>query len=210
MSGAEPMGGRHCADGSAVAHEARRWLGTPYVHQAARRGLGADCLGLVRGVWSVVVGPWPERVPPYTADWSEASGEEVLWRAARRHLLPAHGTVPQVGDVLLFRMRRGAVAKHLGIVVSRAEAIRFVHAYSGHGVVESSLSPAWQVRVVARFCFPGMSAAGSALRAKAPEGESASRKTRGTEASRPVDHPRLGAGAGNLATIGKRGARWQP
>ncbi|APX88382.1 hypothetical protein BV394_00410 [Brevirhabdus pacifica] len=210
MSGAEALGGRNCADGSAVAHEARRWLGTPYVHQAARRGLGADCLGLVRGVWSAVVGPWPERVPPYTADWSEASGEEVLWRAARRHLLPARGAVPQAGDVLLFRMRRGAVAKHLGIVVSGAEAIRFVHAYSGHGVVESSLSPAWQARVVARFCFPGGAGSGSAMRAKAPGGEFASRRKGATEASRPVGHPRLGARVGNLATIGKRGARWQP
>lgn len=210
MSGTEPLGGRHCADGSAVAREARRWLGTPYVHQAARRGLGADCLGLVRGVWSAVVGPWPERVPPYTADWSEASGKEVLWGAARRHLLPARGAVPQVGDVLLFRMRRGAVAKHLGIVVSGAEASRFVHAYSGHGVVESSLSPAWQARVVARFCFPGVSGSGTAMPAKAPEGEFASRREGATEASSTVDPPRLGAGIGDLAMIGKRGARWQP
>jgi hypothetical protein len=28
---------------------ARGWIGTPYLHQASRRGAGADCLGLVRG-----------------------------------------------------------------------------------------------------------------------------------------------------------------
>ena len=30
---------------------ARRWIGTPYRHQASRCGVGADCLGLVRGVY---------------------------------------------------------------------------------------------------------------------------------------------------------------
>ncbi|MEM9842167.1 MAG: peptidase P60, partial [Pseudomonadota bacterium] len=34
-----------------VIEAARAWLGTPYRHQASRRGVGADCLGLIRGVW---------------------------------------------------------------------------------------------------------------------------------------------------------------
>lgn len=51
-----------------VVIAARRWIGTPYVHQAALRGAGADCLGLVRGVWREVLGEEPEPVPPYTPD----------------------------------------------------------------------------------------------------------------------------------------------
>jgi hypothetical protein len=39
-----------------VVAAARGWLGTPYRHQASVRGEGADCLGLVRGVWREVVG----------------------------------------------------------------------------------------------------------------------------------------------------------
>lgn len=35
---------------AAIVAEARRWLGTPYRHQASVIGAGADCLGLVRGV----------------------------------------------------------------------------------------------------------------------------------------------------------------
>lgn len=30
--------------------EARTWLGTPYHHQQALKGVGVDCVGLVRGV----------------------------------------------------------------------------------------------------------------------------------------------------------------
>ena len=57
---------------------ARGWLGTPYRHQASRKGAGCDCLGLVRGVWRELVGPEPARLPPYTPDWAEVTGEKTL------------------------------------------------------------------------------------------------------------------------------------
>ncbi|MEC8042057.1 MAG: hypothetical protein VX181_15355, partial [Pseudomonadota bacterium] len=59
-----------------------------------------------------------------------------------------------VGDVLLFRMRQGSVAKHLGLQSGVSAAPRFIHAYSGHGVVETALSQPWQRRIVARFGWP--------------------------------------------------------
>lgn len=130
------------------------WVGTPYVHQAACRGAGCDCLGLVRGVWTEVVGAAPARVPAYSADWSEPAGEERLWRAARDLLVPVDEARP--GSVLLFRMRARAVAKHLGIMVAGGADPRFVHAYSGHGVTVSRLTPPWARKVVARFDFPGI------------------------------------------------------
>lgn len=134
-----------------IVAAARRWIGTPYVHQASLRGVGTDCLGLLRGVWREVVGPEPEVVPSYTRDWSEPSGEEALWAAALRHLGPG---LDAPGDVLLFRMRRGSVAKHVGILARAGEGASFVHAYSGHSVIESPLGGTWERRVVARFSFP--------------------------------------------------------
>lgn len=134
---------------------ARGWIGTPYLHQASCRGAGTDCLGLVRGVWRELCGAEPVAVPPYSPDWSEARREEVLWRAARRHLVQREAGFALPGDVLLFRMRAKAVAKHLGILTEVGAEPRFVHAYGGHGVVENSLSVPWQRRVVAVFAFPG-------------------------------------------------------
>jgi cell wall-associated NlpC family hydrolase len=58
------------------------------------------------------------------------------------------------GDVLLFRMRPGSIAKHLGIAGQVGTEASFVHAYSGHGVVENPLSDPWLRRIVARFEFP--------------------------------------------------------
>lgn len=135
---------------SAVVQEARRWLGTPYRHQAAVRGAGCDCLGLLRGVWGAVYGDVPP-VPPYSPDWDEVARRDVLRNAARKWLVERPGAVPEAGDVILFRMRDGAVAKHLGIASSRET---FIHAYTGHGVVESSLSLPWRRRIAGVFAFP--------------------------------------------------------
>jgi NlpC/P60 family putative phage cell wall peptidase len=141
---------------NAVVAEARAWIGTPYVHQASMRGAGADCLGLLRGVWRAVVGAEPVAVPPYSRDWGEAGAEEILLAAGQRWLCPVPAGAERAGDVLLFRMREAAVAKHLGIVAEVGPAASFVHAYGGHGVIESPLSQPWRRRVVARFAFPGV------------------------------------------------------
>jgi NlpC/P60 family putative phage cell wall peptidase len=137
-----------------VVAEARAWIGTPYIHQASCKGAGTDCLGLLRGVWRAVYGPEPEMVPAYTPDWSEPARDEVLFRAAARWLRvkPLEAEAP--GDVLLFRMRDGSVAKHLGIAGTMQPQPSFIHAYTGHGVIESPLSEPWLRRVVARFEFP--------------------------------------------------------
>jgi len=139
---------------SDVVTLARGWIGTPYRHQQAVRGAGCDCLGLVRGVWADLRGAAVAPVPAYTPDWSEPQGAEVLWDAARAHLRPKRPEDAAPGDVLLFRMRAGAVAKHLGLQGAIGAAPTFIHSYQGHGVVESPLSRPWARRVVARFAFP--------------------------------------------------------
>lgn len=137
-----------------VVSVARTWIGTPYVHQQSRRGAGCDCLGLLRGIWREVLGAEPEPVPAYSRDWSEPQADEQLWQAAARHLLVKDLGSEASGDVLLFRMRDGSVAKHVGLQAETGARPSFVHAYSGHGVIESPLSRPWRRRIVARFEFP--------------------------------------------------------
>jgi NlpC/P60 family putative phage cell wall peptidase len=82
------------ADPARVVAAARGWLGTPYHDQASVRDVGCDCLGLVRGVWREVVGDEPLPVPPYSRDWGEIGGVEVLAEAAARVMLPADWSAP--------------------------------------------------------------------------------------------------------------------
>jgi NlpC/P60 family putative phage cell wall peptidase len=134
--------------------EARNWIGTPYLHQASLCGAGTDCLGLLRGVWRAIYGAEPEPVPAYTADWAEPEHREVLLEAACRWLVPKPVHMSDIGDVLLFRMREGAISKHLGLQSEVGAHPKFIHSYTGHGVLESSLSLPWQRRIAARFAFP--------------------------------------------------------
>lgn len=138
-----------------IVTEALTWIGTPYRHQASRKGAGADCLGLLLGLWRSVYGAEPEHVPAYSPDWSEPQAREDLLQAAERHLLSKSLDAVAAGDVLLFRMRHGSVAKHIGIQTHIGDMPGFVHAYSGHGVVLSPLSAPWSRRLAARFAFPG-------------------------------------------------------
>jgi NlpC/P60 family putative phage cell wall peptidase len=142
---------------AAIVAEARRWLGTPYRHQASVMGAGADCLGLVRGVWRGVVGEEPEKPPAYTPDWAEALGEETLLFAAQRHCREIAAGAACAGDILLFRMALGAPAKHAAIVSGED---RIIHAYWGRAVCETRLVPWWRRRTAAAFQFPGVEANG--------------------------------------------------
>lgn len=137
-----------------VVAEARSWLGTPYHHQASEKGAGADCLGLVRGVWRSVIGHEPEPLPPYSPDWDEVDRRETLLLAASRWLVKKNAAVTSPGDVILLRMRRDGPAKHLGICAELDGIPTFVHAYSRYGVVETPLSPPWARKIVATFAFP--------------------------------------------------------
>lgn len=144
------MSGQDEEIAEAVVAEALRWVGTPYRHQGARRGVGCDCLGLVRGVWAEIYGEPAEEPGAYSMDWAEAGGSEPLLDAARRHCVERFGE-PQRGDLILFRWRAGLPAKHAGIVV---EADRFIHAYEGAAVVVSALVPQWRRRIAGVFAFP--------------------------------------------------------
>ena len=140
----------NAAPADRVIAAARSWLGTPYVHQASVLGAGCDCLGLARGIWRDLHGLEPVTPPHNTRDWGEAGGAEVLAEAARRFLLEIPIAAARPGALILFRMARGAPAKHCGI---RSES-GLIHAYEGAGVIEEPWSPIWARKAALAFHYP--------------------------------------------------------
>jgi NlpC/P60 family putative phage cell wall peptidase len=134
---------------AAVLAEVRRWIGTPYQHQASCLGAGTDCLGLVRGIWRALYDVEPCEIPPYRPDWDDGPGTECLLDAARLHL--SQTDLPRPGDVILFRPRLDGPAKHCAIL---SAPDRIIHAYWGRCVAETSLNSWWRRRQVAAFSFP--------------------------------------------------------
>ena len=145
--------------GVAALGEARLWLGTPYRHQASLRGVGCDCLGLLRGVWRGLYGAEPEAPPPYSGTWAEsaAPGTDPLTEAAARHLVPVPdrpaACAPRPGDVLLFAFRRHLPARHCAIATGDGAMI---HAHDGAAVAEVALTAWWRRHATGVFRFPEM------------------------------------------------------
>ena len=136
---------------SQIISLARDWVGTPYHHQASKKGVGCDCLGLVRGVWRGLYGTEIAKTPPYSPDWGEVQTGEPLRRAAQKYLCEKGLTQAKAGDVLLFKMQVEGAAKHLGIMTSQNT---MVHAMEGVYVCEVFIGRWWLRRRVGVFAFP--------------------------------------------------------
>ncbi len=138
-----------------ICAEALSWRGTPYVHAASLKGIGTDCLGLVRGIWRHLYGSEPQTIPAYSATWDAHGGGDLLVAALKRHFQPRPVTAAQIGDVLAFRMVPGAGVGHVAILTGQHDTrLRMLHAYWGRAAVESWVGPWWRQRWVAAFSFP--------------------------------------------------------
>ena len=110
---------------------ARRWIGTPFHHQASLCQIGCDCLGLVRGVWREVIGPEPEETPPYGVDWAATKRADHLKDALARHFHSHDKPDYRAGDVLLLSKPLGT---GLALTVpSVADHVRALLPSSGGG-----------------------------------------------------------------------------
>jgi NlpC/P60 family putative phage cell wall peptidase len=149
--------------GDRVVAAAKEWMGTPYHHQAAKKGAGTDCLGFIRGLWEELNGFTPEHPPAYSPSWGEYGKEELMLEAAKRNLvmkdealygltLPPARRLWAPGDILLFRHKINMVAKHCAVVSGSGT---MVHAYSGVGVTETGIG-IWETRVAGIFAFPSL------------------------------------------------------
>lgn len=135
-----------------VVIETLSWIGTPYRRQASAKGVGCDCLGLVRGVWRALYHNELPAPQDYAPDWSCSDAKEALLAGARRHFRSCDTGAPLRGRLLIFRWRPHLPARHAGIAVAEDH---FVHAYDGGGgVVRSFLVPQWRRRIAGVFAFP--------------------------------------------------------
>ena len=141
-------------DPDVIVASARAWIGTPYQHQASLKGIGCDCLGLLRGVWREVTGSEPEKLPPYSADWAEATGQETLYLGCRRHLHQIDTIAIKPGDVVLFRIFPHGPAKHCGIVAEKDGALTLIHARQNKQVNEEPFSIFWRKKLAYAFEAP--------------------------------------------------------
>ncbi len=139
-----------------VVAEAREWIGTRWCHQAAVKGVGTDCVGLIGGV-ALQLGL------PDAQTWAQAQdlhnyGRDpdptMLLREAAKLLDPVYLPEVRAGDILLLRFEREP--QHFAIV-SEAFPSMMIHAYAqARRVVECNIDAVWRSRIVKAFAYRGL------------------------------------------------------
>jgi NlpC/P60 family putative phage cell wall peptidase len=71
--------------------------------------------------------------------------------AAETYLVALDLVNAQPGDVLLFRFSKSSLVKHCAVI---SAPDRMTHAWQGHSVCETAISPFWRRRIAAAFQFP--------------------------------------------------------
>jgi NlpC/P60 family putative phage cell wall peptidase len=128
--------------GQDVVAEARRWIGTPWRHQARLRGIGVDCGGLVIGVGQALGLPVQDHPPGYARLPDGVSLRACVEGQCTR--------IPELEQGAILLLRWEADPQHLAIVSMLPEGfIGMIHAWAGiRRVVEHGLTPEWQARIV--------------------------------------------------------------
>jgi NlpC/P60 family putative phage cell wall peptidase len=138
----------------AIAIEAREWIGTPYKHQASKKGVGCDCIGLVSGVGRAL---GFEDAAKFAADtrfrgYSKTPDARMLMQAVAEYLEPVPLLKVLVGDILLMRFKDDP--QHFALLVDRDGLGYIVHSYAqAKKVVENRVDEKWQDRIVGAFKY---------------------------------------------------------
>ena len=146
--------------GVEVVAEAREWLGTRWHHQGAMKGVGTDCMGLVRGVSARLGLMSPdimqtEAALPF-AGYGRTPFEGRLESACAIFFTPITAAEARPGDMVLLAF--DTVPHHVGLLGDYpAGGFSLIHAYMpSRKVIESRLDEVWQKRVVSYWRIPGV------------------------------------------------------
>lgn len=155
-----PGGGADGPARAAVLAEARAWIGTPFRHQAAVKGVGCDCAGLVRGVGEaagvLTIAPEDWR---QVANYGRQPHPKRMNAALRRFLVRVPPSKARPGDVLWMHWREG-LPMHLAILGHDEQGGRrltIIHAFSDfERVIEHGFTQEWRERVTSCWRYPSL------------------------------------------------------
>jgi NlpC/P60 family putative phage cell wall peptidase len=127
------------------------YISVPYRHQGRSAETGCDCLGfLILTLEGLVDIPSSLELPSYSPSWIEHRKDDPLIEGIAVYLPLRNIRQLEIGDILIFRMRKDMPAKHCAFLGRD----KIVHCRSDVGVVEEEFTREWQRRLSAAFYVP--------------------------------------------------------
>lgn len=142
-----------------IVREARSLKDTPFHHQACAKGIGIDCVGVLRHLGKTldITGSREFEASVEFMGYGE-DPDPALLRACERFLDTIPRAEVKAGDVLLFKTRYSqGQPKHFGVVTA-VDPLYMVHAWAlGKGkVAENRVDATWERRIVGCYRFRGI------------------------------------------------------
>lgn len=141
----------------AIIKEARRWIGTPFRHQASLRGIGCDCAGLIKGV-----GMARNLVSLDENEWRAVSSygrqprPDRMGAVLKRFLVQIEPGDALAGDIVWMEWRKG-LPMHLALLSEFNSRPTIIHAFSDFSaVVEHGYNKEWSDKAMAWWRYPGL------------------------------------------------------
>lgn len=130
--------------GEQIILEARSWIGTKFIHQAANKNIGCDCIGLVVGVLKNIGLEIP---PDYNTNYPEIPDGKSLEAKLDRNLKIKNFADVSAGDIFLMKFKEQP--QHVGFISVNHGKLSVIHSYKNIGkVVEHRLNPYWQSKIL--------------------------------------------------------------
>lgn len=138
-----------------ITNEGRKWVGTPYQHQARVLGAGVDCVQLLLAVGLPTGAMVLDDEFARNKEWhnySRTPNPRALMAFCDRYLHRIPKESFKLADILVFAWRPH-MPQHFGIV-SSWEPKRMIHAYSSvQWCAEHSFDHEWKDRHVASYTW---------------------------------------------------------
>lgn len=133
-----------------IVEEARTWKGTPWMHQQAVKGVGADCVAFIEAVALETLATGGD--VSFAKDYSRSEDGATMLRLLAEHMEQIDPAEALPGDVLALiaeDLRRPSIPRHMVIVTEVRESprTRYVIHASEHGVREHRMDAHWERRV---------------------------------------------------------------
>jgi NlpC/P60 family putative phage cell wall peptidase len=135
-----------------VVREAREWIGTPFKHQGALKGVACDCIGLIKaiGMQHGLMDYDPNSDGGLVLrQLFDDAGQQAHARSLEPLVYPIPVAEAEIAD--FYFMAWGREPQHVALITDHG----IIHSYSGVGkVVEHSLDDRWRQRIAAAYRFP--------------------------------------------------------
>ncbi len=142
--------------GATIVAVGRTWINTRYHHGASLKGVGCDCIGVIRGVAreAGLHDPFEDGEALKYAGYGRIPNPVLLMEACDAFMDRVPWATRRLGDVPVFRFAEEP--QHFGIL-SALDPDYVIHAYAQvRKVVENRIDELWASRVVALYRLRGV------------------------------------------------------